>query len=132
MTVIVTIISIAIAACLWAGCSIMLFRYEGSVFRRWKNQQFWNPVEAAKKYKTIFGYKLTGFHIMQSASIFLFLLPTALYLNERFRLFNTDTNWKSIIHFLIMYFIVGLVWNGCFEQSYKKVWWKKSNENERN
>ncbi|MEY2703815.1 MAG: hypothetical protein RLY43_2454, partial [Bacteroidota bacterium] len=112
-----------------AGCSIMLFRYEGSVFRKFKNQQFWNPVEAAKQYKTVFGYKLTGFHFMQSGSIFLFCLPAALYINDNIRIFVTDSNLKSIIHFFISYFVVGLVWNGCFEQSYKKIWWKKSNEN---
>lgn len=64
---------IAIAAMFWAAASVLLFRFNASVFRN-KNSNFWNPVFSSQKAKQIGGFKVDAFHIFQGFFLaFLFL-----------------------------------------------------------
>lgn len=111
----INVICVVLGAFFWAGASVLQFRYPMSIFAKFRNQKFWNPVLSHNTAPRIFNYKVDGFHIMQSLSIFSFCIPIAAKLSESVVLNDGRLN------FLFWYIITGLTWNIVFENSYERI-----------
>lgn len=114
------IICLVLASVFWAGASVMQFRYQQSIFTRFKNQKFWNPVLSHNTSKKILNWKFDGFHTFQSASILLFCIPIADNLSRSVHI--TSVSW---LNFAIWYIVCGFAWNIPFEWFYENVFTDK-------
>lgn len=107
---------ILLAAFFWALAWTLQFRF-GWIrigFIR-NNPSFWQAAISSSHAKTVGGYKIDGFHLMQSVAICLLLLAPVLYRPIPIYRSITENAWW------IDYLILGTIWIIAFERFYNLI-----------